>query len=53
MARDKNKDELQTKLRDAELRQEAQNYKEEINLPEQEFRGMDSDRNEDRENEKR
>lgn len=50
MARDKNKDELQTQQRDMELRQEAQNYKEEINLPEQEFRGMDNDRNDDKEN---
>lgn len=43
MARDKNKDELQTNQRDQELRQEAQDYKEEINLPEQQLHGMDDD----------
>ncbi|WP_179135681.1 hypothetical protein [Planomicrobium okeanokoites] len=48
MARDKNKDELQTNQRDLELRQEAQNYKEEINLPEQEYRGMDSNNEDDK-----
>lgn len=53
MARDKNKDELQTNQRDLELRQEAQEYKEEINLPEQEFRGMDNDSNEDNEDQKK
>lgn len=50
MARDKNKDELQTNQRDQELREEAQNYKEEINLPEQQQRGMDNDNNDDKEN---
>lgn len=40
MARDKNKDELQTNQRDLELRQETQEYKEEINLPEQQLHGM-------------
>lgn len=53
MARDKNKDELQTNQRDLELRQEEQEYKEEINLPEQEFRGMDNDTNDDKENDKK
>lgn len=53
MARDKNKDELQTNQRDLELRQEEQEYKEEINLPEQEFRGMDNDNNDQKENDKK
>ncbi|WP_161787040.1 hypothetical protein [Planococcus sp. CAU13] len=50
MARDKNKDELQTNQRDLELREQAQNYKEEINLPEQRLRGMDNDNNDDKYN---
>lgn len=51
MARDKNKDELQTNQRDLELRQETQEYKEEINLPEQQLRGMaDVDNEDDKEN---
>ncbi|QHJ72146.1 hypothetical protein [Planococcus halotolerans] len=53
MARDKNKDELQTNQRDLELRQEAQEYKEEINLPEEEFRGMDNDNNDEQEDKKK
>lgn len=50
MARDKNKDELQTNQRDLELRQEAQDYKEEINLPEQALHGSDNDNKDDKEN---
>lgn len=52
MARDKNKDELQTNQRDQELRQEAQDYKEEINLPEQRLHGM-GEVNDDKEEDKK
>ena len=50
MARDKNKDELQTNQRDLELREEAQEYKEEINLPEQRLHGMGEVNDNDKEN---
>lgn len=53
LARDKNKDELQTHQRDLELRQEAQDYKEDINLPEQRLHGMDNDSNEDKKDPKK
>ncbi|MFD1032369.1 hypothetical protein [Metaplanococcus flavidus] len=51
MARDKNKEELQTHQRDMELREQAQDYKEEINLPEQRLHGMDEDAKENKEKE--
>lgn len=53
MARDKNKDELQTHQRDLELRQEEQDYKADINLSAEELQGSDNDKNEDQTNSKK
>lgn len=53
MARDKNKDELQTHQRDLELRQEEQDYKTDINLSAEELQGKDDNKNEDKKNEKK
>ena len=53
MARDKNKDELQTHQRDLELRQEAQDYKADINLSAEELQGTEDDKNEDKNKEKK
>ncbi|HSJ36851.1 MAG TPA: hypothetical protein VK945_01410 [Planococcus sp. (in: firmicutes)] len=53
MARDKNKDELQTHQRDLELRQEAQDYKADITLSAEELQGTDDDKNEDKNKEKK
>lgn len=53
MARDKNKDELQTHQRDLELRQEAQDYKADINLSGEELQGTDEDKNQDEKSDKK
>lgn len=50
MARDKNKDELQTHQRDLELRQEAQDYKADINLSAEELQGTEDNKKEDNKN---
>lgn len=53
MARDKNKDELQTHQRDLELRQEAQDYKADINLSTEELQDTDDDKNQDKKSDKK
>lgn len=53
MARDKNKDELQTHQRDVELRQEADDYKADINLSAEELQGTDDDKSENQQDSKK
>jgi len=53
LARDKNKDELQTHQRDLELRQEEQDYKADIDLSAEELQATDDNKNEDKINEKK
>ncbi|WP_422122506.1 hypothetical protein DHX103_11940 [Planococcus sp. X10-3] len=53
MAKDKNKDELQTHQRDLELRQEASDYKADINLSAEELQDTDNDNNEEKKDAKK
>lgn len=52
MARDKNKDELQTHQRDLELRQESDDYKADINLSAEQLQGTADDKKENQQDSK-